>query len=575
MLSKGTINKNKKLFLILGVTLGLFLLFYGVSYSVEFLMLKDTISTSNPGVSADHRIEFQPRLAVPASGKIIITPETGAFSIPSTLDYEDMDFSVNNTQRFLAASADATFDGVSVISGSSGKIEITLNSASGISASDSVEILIGQSTSFQSTTADAGIINPSLAGYYDMNLETRDDFDAVLDKGNTEIAIINPINVSADTTDTTPPLRFNGLPSGELPQGTTNVEISLETNELARCRYDTVTGTDFDSMPFVITDTYEQTLHSTEVTTEDGQTYEFYIRCDNPQGLANDDDFLITFSIEETPDPGSEPGEEGGTDVPTTGGTGSGSGEAYPPETASFNFSGRAFPGGTAFLLIDGEIKTQVSTTANGGFSIAIADITKGVYTFTLYAEDADGIKSSNNSITLTVRPNTHTTIGGIFLSPTITAAPNPADPGDEVVFSGSAFPNSEILLRLNRKGASGAGSIENYNTTADSSGIWTYNLDTTGMQVDTYQAQALASFGGEESDFSPRIDVGLGVELEEGECGTADLNCDGSVNLTDFSILLFWWNTDGGTSDPSADINGDGTVNLPDFSIMLFHWTG
>jgi hypothetical protein len=55
----------------------------------------------------------------------------------------------------------------------------------------------------------------------------------------------------------------------------------------------------------------------------------------------------------------------------------------------------------------------------------------------------------------------------------------------------------------------------------------------------------------------------------------TADLNRDGKVNLTDFSILLFWWNTDGGTSDPSADINGDKKVNLTDFSILLFNWTG
>lgn len=54
-----------------------------------------------------------------------------------------------------------------------------------------------------------------------------------------------------------------------------------------------------------------------------------------------------------------------------------------------------------------------------------------------------------------------------------------------------------------------------------------------------------------------------------------ADLNRDGRVNLVDFSILLFWWASDGGDSDPPADINLDGTVSLTDFSIMLFNWTG
>jgi len=38
---------------------------------------------------------------------------------------------------------------------------------------------------------------------------------------------------------------------------------------------------------------------------------------------------------------------------------------------------------------------------------------------------------------------------------------------------------------------------------------------------------------------------------------------------------MLFWWQTNGGDSDPSADINQDGTVSLTDFSILLFNWTG
>ncbi|MCA9360257.1 hypothetical protein KC850_04480, partial [Candidatus Kaiserbacteria bacterium] len=54
-----------------------------------------------------------------------------------------------------------------------------------------------------------------------------------------------------------------------------------------------------------------------------------------------------------------------------------------------------------------------------------------------------------------------------------------------------------------------------------------------------------------------------------------ADLNRDTKVNLIDFSILLFWWNSNGGDSDPPADINRDGNVSLTDFSRLLFNWTG
>jgi hypothetical protein len=77
---------------------------------------------------------------------------------------------------------------------------------------------------------------------------------------------------------------------------------------------------------------------------------------------------------------------------------------------------------------------------------------------------------------------------------------------------------------------------------------------------------------GSVESDKSARKTIGVGVEVADDNCkSTGDLNCDGAVNLVDFSILLFNWNS----SAEVADINSDGTVSLPDFSIMLFYWTG
>lgn len=50
------------------------------------------------------------------------------------------------------------------------------------------------------------------------------------------------------------------------------------------------------------------------------------------------------------------------------------------------------------------------------------------------------------------------------------------------------------------------------------------------------------------------------------------DLNGDGVVNLTDFSILLYNW---GVPKDARVDCNSDGVVNLIDLSIMLYWWTG
>lgn len=52
------------------------------------------------------------------------------------------------------------------------------------------------------------------------------------------------------------------------------------------------------------------------------------------------------------------------------------------------------------------------------------------------------------------------------------------------------------------------------------------------------------------------------------------DINKDGSINMTDFSILMYYWH-DTPPANPCADINKDGTVDLTDFSVLLYWWTG
>lgn len=51
-----------------------------------------------------------------------------------------------------------------------------------------------------------------------------------------------------------------------------------------------------------------------------------------------------------------------------------------------------------------------------------------------------------------------------------------------------------------------------------------------------------------------------------------ADINGDGTVNLTDFLIIKTHWLQTGVTYE-EGDINGDGTVNLTDFLILKNEW--
>jgi hypothetical protein len=147
---------------------------------------------------------------------------------------------------------------------------------------------------------------------------------------------------------------------------------------------------------------------------------------------------------------------------------------------------------------------------------------------------------------------------------------PDPVQPGTTVTFSGYALPNSEVALengKLNTKGTT-------LTTTADGSGRWSTSVNTNNFTTGTYQVRAKSTqTSGASTNFSQFTFYGVGQEADVPL--NADLNRDGRVNLTDFSILLFWWNSNGGASDPPADINRDGRVTLTDFSILLFNWTG
>ncbi|KKT82454.1 MAG: LamG domain protein jellyroll fold domain protein, partial [Candidatus Giovannonibacteria bacterium GW2011_GWC2_44_9] len=122
------------------------------------------------------------------------------------------------------------------------------------------------------------------------------DFDGLID----DVRIYNRALSAADITelsDSAPPARSSGSPSGVLPSGTTQATLSLTTDENATCKYSTTAGTPYSSMP----NTFSATggvSHSTTVTgLTDGNTYTYYIRCQDAVGNVNADDFIIAFSI--------------------------------------------------------------------------------------------------------------------------------------------------------------------------------------------------------------------------------------------------------------------------------------
>ena len=273
-------------------------------------------------------------------------------------------------------------------------------------------------------------------------------------------------------------------------------------------------------------------------------------------------------------------GSGGGGGGGSGGSSGSRGGGGFEDEDGPFRsgdarviISGLAYPDAEVTILVDSNIVDTVTANSSGVYSITIDEIARGAYTFGVYAAGDDDVRSSTFSTSFTVSGARTSALGNINIPPSISVDPDPADPGQTVTVSGYALPDSTVTAEI--------GVLDGSPTTrqaiADDDGAWnlTYDTDAAG----TYQVRARAEQTDgdrtEETEFSDYTFFGVGQAADVPSGNNTDLNRDGSVNLVDFSILLFWWNSDGGDSNPPADINGDGTVSLTDFSILLFNWTG
>jgi len=546
--------------------------------------LSDQISWSVPSATTTHRIRFGMVNAVPPSGKILLYHQDGALNIPALLDVSDIDIAVGPsefgpyTDRTIGAVADAGTDGVSIVSGNTGgvsQILITLNSTTGISAGEFIEIEIGGNATFAGV-GDTSLVNPATPGSYRISVETRTAGDVALDYGSILYAIVAPVNVGpVDTTDIVPPVRSNGLPSGALPASTARLEISLNTDKYSFCYYDTASGTPYGSMPNIFTKT-NNTLHRQVITVVQGTAYEFYVRC---AGVAlgaatNTDDYLIAFSIGTLASSSAStttPTPPAPTPPPSSGG-GGGIGGGNFLGKADVTFTGSTFPLGAVTLLRDNKIEFEFTSSVSGSYSVVRYGYERGPQSFSLFGQDAKGRKTSTYTGTMYLIANTNNLAGPIYLSPTISIASSTVEPGAAVRIEGMASPNLAVEVFMEKQGGTGESSIVRGSATTSVTGAWSTELPTGGLSRGTYQVKARTIVSErDQSIYSPLAYVGIG-EAPSPDFGLrADLNKDKKVNLVDFSILLFNWKT----GDPVADINQDGEVNLTDFSIMLFEWTG
>lgn len=596
----------------------------------------DTLTDSGPAELSNHTLRFIVNTDLSPGSVLEITPPTG-FTILATTSFaaeRNVELRVNGNPRAASLTAAPGVDQVEVTAGSPGFIRYTLAPDFSVTSGSRFEVRIGNhttnalrplttySTSTGTTTTPGdieGLQNASTTGLHKVQL-------AIYDGGlvaDTEFLIFlnEKVRIPAlDTTETVPPFRFNPAPTSSVGGTTLSVEISLETDEFAWCRFSTASGTPFANM----TDVFSNTgliYHSTIVPVTPDSVQRFFVRCIDDEGNFNIDDFLIIFTVDEIPtgtantegstsgdgsgsgdegtgdgtgsggttgdSSGQEPLQGGSTGTGGSGGGGGGGSGGRDGSTAGGGFestdapyqsgdgrviiSGYAYPGSTVGILVDGKFFDTTRADGSGAYSITLDEIARGVYTFGVYASGPDGTRSSTFSTSFTVTGARTSALSNINVAPSILVEPDPVNPGQTLTASGYALPNATVSIQNSKLRST---IVKDITVTSNASGFWTTTIDTGSFSVGTYQIRARsAQPDGRETNWSEYTYYGVGEEAETPL--NADLNRDGKVNLIDFSILLFWWATDGGDSDPPADINRDGTASLTDFSIMLFQWTG
>lgn len=112
------------------------------------------------------------------------------------------------------------------------------------------------------------------------------------------LEVYNDTGATTSPPETIPPVLSSGSPSGLLPATTTQVTLSVTTDENATCKYSTFSGIAYPLMinTFSITGS---TTHSQIVSgLTEGSQYSYYVRCQDGLNNQNTTDYPITFSTD-------------------------------------------------------------------------------------------------------------------------------------------------------------------------------------------------------------------------------------------------------------------------------------
>jgi hypothetical protein len=261
--------------------------------------------------------------------------------------------------------------------------------------------------------------------------------------------------------------------------------------------------------------------------------------------------------------------------IPPSGGRGRG-GSNVLTTNSKITLKGLAYPFAKIVILKDAAAGVDVTADEDGNFE-ATFPVGVGIYSFGIYGLDKDGFKSPTFGFTVNSMSNQTVTTSDIIIAPTIASDKSVVKVGNTIKFFGYSYPISSVNIIINSEKEI----LDK--TVADKFGRWVYSLKADDLEIGdhTSRSQTFAAVNLASSYSNPlafkvgNTDVLNQNNLKSSLCSArGDINTDGKVNITDFSILMYFWNKTK-PSNICADVNGDNKVDLKDFSIMLYWWTG
>lgn len=228
----------------------------------------------------------------------------------------------------------------------------------------------------------------------------------------------------------------------------------------------------------------------------------------------------------------------------------------------SSNFSGKAYPGATVFLV---EKVYQQDVLVSQGIPVGesgtflLYGVPTGYHAYSLLVKDAQGRQAQTKVFDMQYIYDP-LTVQNILISPTVELSQTRVSKGKTAQVVGYAFPGALVRVEIDGRQVGTA--------TANPGGDYTVVLQTNALSVGqhTVRVKQVVAENNQESDYSRLVNLSVSAVTVV----NADLNGDGKINVQDWSIFLSRWQTLTGPARIVLDINGDGKVDLADFATFL-----